>query len=279
MPVLNIPASALAALNDNELEILRLLASGHTVKSIASGLGRSETAVNERLRDARRKTGVGSSRELARLLDTQKIWDKNFDLSKPGPAADTLEQPRSEGFQLSKGTIAMFFALPVAALGLAIVAGTSMHEAKPAQAVEAAPVEAASVEQSPLVGRWSLDVERIPAEERPHQVTIDFRVSPNNDWTTRVVIVGADGATRYAESTAAPNGVAVPVTGNMGFIDTGSLRQPSPDTLVMTLAKDGSPVSTRVYTVAKDGMSMTETIIWAVDGVPKLETTYFEKIG
>ena len=71
---------ALAALNDNELEILHLLANGHTAKSIAARLGRSETAIHERLRDARRKTGVGSSRELARLLDAQKIWDRKIDL-------------------------------------------------------------------------------------------------------------------------------------------------------------------------------------------------------
>lgn len=79
---------ALEALNDNELEILRLLANGHTAKSIAASLGRSETAINERLREARRKTGVGSSRELARLLDAQKIWDKNIVLSAANPSAD-----------------------------------------------------------------------------------------------------------------------------------------------------------------------------------------------
>jgi DNA-binding CsgD family transcriptional regulator len=55
-------------LSEKELEILRLLAGGHTVKSIAVLLGRSEASINERLREARRKTGVGSSRELARML-------------------------------------------------------------------------------------------------------------------------------------------------------------------------------------------------------------------
>lgn len=47
----------------------------------------------------------------------------------------------------------------------------------------------------------------------------------------------------------------------------------------MTLGKNGAPVSTRVYTAAKDGRSMTETIVWAGDSVPELETTYFSKVG
>src|SRR3546814_7312832 len=68
------------------------------------------------------------------------------------------------------------------------------------------------------------------------------------------------------------DGVPVPVTGNMDFIDSVALRQPAPDTLVMTLGKAGARVSTRVYTVAKDLKSMTETIVWSSDKLQKLET-------
>ena len=56
------------ALSDRERETLRLLARGHEAKSIASALGVSVHTVNERLRAARRKLGVSSSREAARLL-------------------------------------------------------------------------------------------------------------------------------------------------------------------------------------------------------------------
>lgn len=249
--------SSLAALNVKEVEVLRLLAAGHTVKSIAASLGRSEASINERLRDARRKTGVGSSRELARLIGTQKNWDKNIDLPANGIAPHGLEQPPSTGRIISKGTLVMAIALPIAAaLGLAL-AGTN---------------------SSPLAGRWSLDVMRIPEDERPQRVTIDFKVSPDQKWTTHVEIVGADGSTMRGESTAAADGVAVASTGNMPFIDTVSLRHPAPDTLVMTLGKNGAPVSTRVYTVAKDRKTMTETIIWASTGMPKLETTYFKRV-
>ena len=274
MPTPTIPRSTLEALNSNELEILRLLASGHTTKSIAVSLGRSETAINERLREARRKTGLGSSRELARLLDAQKIWDKNIDLAALDPSDETPDQPRLKGFARTKGRFAMLIAIPATLLGLAVVSG----DTRPAQ-VETQHAPAAMAWASPLAGRWSLDISRIPAEERPQSVTIEFAVSSDGKWTTHVEIVDPDGTTRYANSTARPDGVPVPVTGNMAFIDAGSLRQPEANTLVMTLGKGGNPVSTRVYTVSDDHKTMTETIIWPGSEIPRLETTFFNRVG
>lgn len=266
--------AATTALNEKEVEVLRLLAAGHTVKSIAVTLGKSEASINERLRDARRKTGVGSSRELARLLDAQKIWDKNIDLADPHALANASRQSRQTGRHWSKGMFAMLVALPIAAVGLMFAATNSSQPVTPASAAHAVAAKA-----SPLVGSWSLDVARIPAEERPRAVTISFRQGDDKRWTTVVEIVAPDGSTRRAESTAATDGVAVPIGGNMDFIDTVSLRQPAPNTLVMTLGKNGAPVSTRVYAVAKDQKSMTETIVWAGQTMPKLETTYFNRIG
>lgn len=273
MSVMERLPSSLAALNEKEVEVLRLLAAGHTVKSIAANLDRSEASINERLRDARRKTGVGSSRELARLIDTQKNWDKNIDLSEHDPLTHGLEQPPSAGRNRSKGTLVMAIALPIAAaLGLALAGTNSSPQAQSPQAAEASVTK-----PSPLAGRWSLDVMRIPEVERPQRVMIEFKVSPDQKWTTHVEIVGADGSTMRGESTAAADGTAVATSGNMPFIDTVSLRHPSPDTLVMTLGKNGAPVSTRVYTVGKDRKTMTETIIWASTGIPKLETTTFNR--
>ncbi|HEX4738563.1 MAG TPA: LuxR C-terminal-related transcriptional regulator [Allosphingosinicella sp.] len=53
---------------EREREVLRLLVRGHDAKSIARALGLSVNVVNERLRDSRRRLGVSSSREAARLL-------------------------------------------------------------------------------------------------------------------------------------------------------------------------------------------------------------------
>lgn len=58
----------LESLTDRERQTLRLLGEGHEAKSIASALDLSVHTVNERLRSARRKLSVSSSREAARLL-------------------------------------------------------------------------------------------------------------------------------------------------------------------------------------------------------------------
>lgn len=82
------PVPDLSTLNPAEREVLALLAQGHTAKSIASLTGRSPGSVNERLREARRKTGVGSSRELARLFAAQENRDERIGI----PASRAAEQ-------------------------------------------------------------------------------------------------------------------------------------------------------------------------------------------
>lgn len=58
----------LPALTEKEKQTLRLIVRGHDAKSTARSLGLSVHTINERLRDARRKMAVSSSREAARLL-------------------------------------------------------------------------------------------------------------------------------------------------------------------------------------------------------------------
>jgi DNA-binding CsgD family transcriptional regulator len=77
----------LSRLNEGERRVLLLLAEGHTAKSIATELETTPAAVNERLREARRKTGVGSSRELARLLKAQENRHEDIGV---GNAADPV---------------------------------------------------------------------------------------------------------------------------------------------------------------------------------------------
>ena len=60
--------TGLNTLTDKERQTLRLILRGHDAKSSARELGLSVHTVNERLRDARRKLGVTSSREAARRL-------------------------------------------------------------------------------------------------------------------------------------------------------------------------------------------------------------------
>jgi DNA-binding CsgD family transcriptional regulator len=58
----------LEALTEKEKQTLRLIVRGHDAKSVARALDLSVHTINERLRDARRKMAVSSSREAARML-------------------------------------------------------------------------------------------------------------------------------------------------------------------------------------------------------------------
>ncbi|MCP1472020.1 DNA-binding CsgD family transcriptional regulator [Sphingobium sp. OAS761] len=73
-----------AALTEKEKQTLRLMVRGHDAKSIARDLGLSVHTINERLRDARRKMAVSSSREAARLLLEAEGGEKG------SPAPDSL---------------------------------------------------------------------------------------------------------------------------------------------------------------------------------------------
>lgn len=61
-----------SALTEKEKQTLRLILVGHDAKSSARELGLSVHTINERLRDARRKLGVSSSREAARIVLAQE---------------------------------------------------------------------------------------------------------------------------------------------------------------------------------------------------------------
>lgn len=81
----------LETLSAREKETLRLLLAGHDAKSIARSLSLSVHTVNERLRDARRKLGVSSSREAARLLAEAENGSPNSLGDKPlGVAAAAI---------------------------------------------------------------------------------------------------------------------------------------------------------------------------------------------
>lgn len=72
-------ATGYQALTEKEKQTLRLMVRGHDAKSLARHLGLSVHTINERLRDARRKLEVSSSREAARLVfDTERERPQNL---------------------------------------------------------------------------------------------------------------------------------------------------------------------------------------------------------
>ena len=49
--------------------------------------------------------------------------------------------------------------------------------------------------------------------------------------------------------------------------------------MVMAFYKEGMPRTTRTYTVAPDGRTMTETIVWLnINGKPEITTNLFNRV-
>lgn len=129
-------SSGLWALSDKERDTLRLIVRGHDAKSIARLSGRSVHTINERLREARRKMAVSSSRQAARMLmdaeggnplalTSELLGDKQLredacagsaDLDAAGSRTALAGRPAGPGpasgrYRVIIGVIAMTFAL------------------------------------------------------------------------------------------------------------------------------------------------------------------------
>ena len=88
-------------LSEKEKETLRLMLRGYDAKSMARALGLSVHTVNERLRNARRKLEVSSSKEAARLLAEhdlgapQSLADKQIGAAPADQSDDLSDRPES----------------------------------------------------------------------------------------------------------------------------------------------------------------------------------------
>jgi DNA-binding CsgD family transcriptional regulator len=175
----------LSRLNEAERRVLRLLAEGHTVKSIASEFGTTPAAVNERLREARRKTGAGSSRELARLLRSQENRHEQLGVGRAQSFEAPLSQADAQSWRPQTGAFAMIVLFVIAAAGAAAL----MTQAP----------QALTNEVDPLIG---LPLQRGP---EPAELHARIRAEPRDpQWADRterqieerlmsVPLVGKDG--------------------------------------------------------------------------------------
>jgi DNA-binding CsgD family transcriptional regulator len=135
----------LARLNEAERRVLWLLAEGHTAKSIAIALETTPAAVNERLREARRKTGVGSSRELARLLKAQESRHEQIGVASSRALGEALSDAGAEPWRPQTGVFAMIGLLGVVAAGAVAL----MSQAAPTMSNEVDPLIGAPIERGP----------------------------------------------------------------------------------------------------------------------------------
>ena len=112
------------ALTEKEKQTLRLIVRGHDAKSTARHLGLSVHTINERLRDARRKLAVSSSREAARMLLEREgaapysVGDKQI-----GEAAGLQETAQDGGPENGSGRAKRFALIGTGAAIMSLVLG------------------------------------------------------------------------------------------------------------------------------------------------------------
>lgn len=163
--------AGIGALTDREKQTLRLIVRGHDAKSIARELNLSVHTINERLRDARRKLAVSSSREAARMLlevegdaslpapdyvgDMRIGEDRSEPMTDESPAPIVGVETGIRSPRIIIGAILMTLALSLLALGGLTHMASAPHSTASTVVSDPAAVEAAQrfvqlIDQ----GRW-----------------------------------------------------------------------------------------------------------------------------
>jgi len=135
--------------------------------------------------------------------------------------------------------------------------------------------------QSPLLGTWVLNLTRMPDANGvlPRRVTYGFADVGQGVWEGTVDIVAPDGSVRHMVSRYPRDGRAVKIEGDQLEADSVAVTTPAPNILVMGLAKDNRPGSTRVYSVSANGMELTESAVSVGDdGMPLVRTFHFTRM-
>ena len=94
----------------------------------------------------------------------------------------------------------------------------------------------------------------------------------------KVEVIDPAGGKLEADGETPLDGTPTPVTSNFEA-DWSATFMPRPEVLVVQLAKNGSPASTRIYAVGADGNSMIETVAYFdAEGRPMLRKNYFARL-
>lgn len=204
----------LDALTDRERQTLRLVGRGYDAKSLARELGLSVHTVNERLREARRKLGVSSSREAARMLagseeaPPELLGDKRL-----GDAATAAAMPAGampDGRHRSRMTRALVLAGVLAmSLLIAFLALAPLAQ-DPAGSAPSAASATAETDASRAARQWLALVDAYRWKESFATTTRDFhKLNTVKLWTdvslqVRVPL-GAAQSRVFVDDQEAPN--------------------------------------------------------------------------
>lgn len=170
-----------ASLSEKEKETLRLIVQGHDAKSTARQLNLSIHTVNERLRDARRKLSVSSSREAARIVLAAEGTAPQFVVDKPFGEAEPAAAMRPGNGQAAKwrlawivgGVVIMSLLLALLAMNSLSPAASTAPSAQPRPAVQ---LDAATTAEATRAARvWLALVDHERWDESWKQSGLQFR--------------------------------------------------------------------------------------------------------
>ena len=138
--------TGLDALTEKEKQTLRLILRGHDAKSAARELALSVHTVNERLRDARRKLGVTSSREAARRLLAEETPESPPEILADKPLGDAsgavsaAEEAASAACRWAWFGLGPGLALPtIGVLAMSLILAVLLLPASPISVLASAP--------------------------------------------------------------------------------------------------------------------------------------------
>lgn len=147
-----------------------------------------------------------------------------------------------------------------------------------AQAGSASPADDSS---SPFLGRWELDLRRLPDNygAAPKRVTYAFADIGAGKWRSTIDVTDPDDRVRHMVVDFRRDGTAVRGGGDTSEADEAAFISPSPRVLIMNLAKERRPGSVRVYTVSDDGGEMTESAASVTtNGAPMIRRFHYRRL-
>lgn len=150
-------AATIEQLTEKEKETLRLIVRGHDAKSAASELNLSVHTINERLRSARRKLDVTSSREAARKLLEAEGGDPENLVSREIGEAEKPESGQGEsqhGRNYAPWIGGSFVMSLLAAIAVFAFAGTDTGTITASQEAPSSAVAQADAERERVAREW-----------------------------------------------------------------------------------------------------------------------------
>ena len=145
-------------LTEKEREALRLIVRGHDAKSMARTLDLSVHTINDRLRAARRKFSVTSSKEAARLLLAEEVPENLGHKELGGDTAQEREKERTvpteyRGEPQSGLDLSVLLGGIVLMTTLALIAAALLQGSTPSAVADNGPVETTKLERAESFAR------------------------------------------------------------------------------------------------------------------------------